>query len=224
MKNKKSINLDKARKSLRRSYMEEDDDLPVISEDLPILKEGEVSFPYENKNFAYVFGMKNFINFLESKGKVSISKPPNRKSKAEQLIILNIGKHTATFEKMKEDFLYVRNEDGENKIIIAHPIKRKVKLVNNDNSAKFKDDFSSVIGDYEKQLCVHCLLERVDKFLQGEWDKIHGSKIPNQVYRDRVDTEFPKSYKMIKYGKADRPAMKAEWDKIHGKRKDDYII
>ena len=215
----------RARRYLRDVWMEEENDASIVSEDLPILKEGEFSFPYQDKKYAYVFGLKNFIDVSKNSGDFRFVKPTSSKSKdVDQLIVINKGHHTITFEKMKQRPLYVRDEEGNKTIIIAHPIKKRVKLVNNNNGEKFEDDLISMFENYENQLCIHHLLDRVDELLQGEWNKIHGERKPKEVYPDRVDQAFPKEYKKISYGKADTSAMKIEWDRLHGKRKNDYIV
>jgi len=219
------INLKKARRYLRRSYMDDgDDDASIVSEDLPILKENEIGLPYKDRKFVYVFGKQNLINLLKSKGSVSVSKPSSPKSNVHEIITLNIGDHTATFEKMKERFVYVRNEEGEKTILITHPFKKSVKFVNNKNSEKFTDSFRNVFGRYEKPLCIHCLLRRVDDLLQGEWNKIHENKKPGEVYRDRTDKSFPTKYTRISYGKADAEAMRKEWDGLHANKRPVYVV
>jgi hypothetical protein len=225
MKSIKPINMKRARRYLRNIWMEEKEDVSVVSEDLPILKEGEFSFPHQDREYAYVFGLKNFIDVSKKSGNVRFVKPTDSRSKdIDQLIIINKGHHTITFEKMKQRPLYVRDEEGNKTIIIAHPIKKRVKLVNNNNGEEFKDDLISMFKNYENQVCIHRLLDRVDEFLQGEWNKIYGKRKPNEVYPGRVDQTFPKNYTRISYGKANVEAMEKEWDRLHGKRKDDYIV
>jgi hypothetical protein len=217
MKSIKPINMKRARRYLRGIWMEEENDVSVVSEDLPILKKGEFSFTYQDEEYAYVFGLKNLIDVSKDSGDARFVKPDSNSKDVEQLIVVTKGHHTITFEKMKQMPVYVRDKDGNKTIFIAHPIKKRVKLVNNDNGEKFEENLLSMFN-YENEICVHCLLDRVDEFLQVKWDKIHGERKPSELYPGRVDKAFPKNYTRISYGKANVEAMKKEWDKLHGNK------
>jgi hypothetical protein len=179
MKSIRPVNVRKERRYMRNSYMEEGGvDASIISEDLPLLKEGEVSFPHQDKKFTYVYGIKNFIDVLKGMGEVNIVKPSGAAYKdVNQLIILNTGEKTLTFKEMRQQqLLYLRDGEGDQGIIDSHPFRRYVTAVDNASLKKGKKSFLSIFKDYEKQLCVHCLMRRTDELVNSESKKIHDGK------------------------------------------------
>jgi hypothetical protein len=173
------MNIRRARRRLREEGMEEENyDYSVIPEGFPILKDGEISFPYDDKKFAYVFGIKNFVEALRTMGEVRIDKPGKRYKNVEQLIVLNNGQETITFKKMKEIPLYIVDEDDNKTIIASHPIRRYADVSDGERSKKQKSIFT-VLKDYQHQLCPCCFLRKVDETLKGEWNKIYEGRKPD---------------------------------------------
>jgi len=151
--------------------------VPIIDDKVgSILKEDEICILGYDKNWVYVFDAEQFLKVFSENFKMKSYRFKSSEKDIKETIILKDNYYVAFFEKLRKSlFSLIKEDEGMPEVcFLVHPISRKVSIKNIKEEEEI--DILPLVKNDIKCLGVEDLLNRVDKFIQEEWDKLYKNR------------------------------------------------